>query len=77
MQDRPAERRDLERQRETDKERTRDRGYYCTTMENTNQWPYRHLRDAFTVADKSNTQQPSASPKKQQGRKEKAPIDIF
>lgn len=47
------------------------------TVEHTNQWPYRHLWDAFTVADKSNTPLHSASPKKQQGRMEKASIDIF
>ncbi|KAM7399502.1 hypothetical protein PAMP_018769 [Pampus punctatissimus] len=46
------------------------------TVEHTNQWPYRHLRDAFTVADKSNTRQHSASPKKQQGKQKKAPIDV-
>lgn len=76
MQDQPAERRDPERGRGRQIKREQETEA-IRTVEHTNQWLYRHLWDAFTVADKSNTPQRSASPKKQQGRKEKAPIDVF
>lgn len=76
MQDQPAERRDPERGRGRQIKREQETEA-IRTVEHTNQWLYRHLRDAFTVADKSNTPKRSTSPKKQQGRKEKAPIDVF